>query len=127
MNNNSLLVFSCPCCCKGEVSFSVLSMKEPLVCDYCSSEYVFELSLQEAIHQFVGLCSSIHQASSVLGDAAVTVSTRESSVDVPFRLLFSRFPVVLRLMVNGKKIVIRFLFDALKEEVLHKESALLLG
>ncbi|QVE49208.1 ferredoxin [Chlamydia crocodili] len=122
MNHNSLLVFSCPCCCEGEVSFSVFSLEEVLACSCCSSTYAFDPSMRNSIRQFAALCLRIHEASSILGHAAVSVSIQDSAVEIPFQLLFSRFPVVFNLTIEGKKIAIRFIFDALKREVLHKEN-----
>lgn len=82
--------------------------------------------MRNSIRQFAALCLRIHEASSILGNAAVSVSIQDSAVEIPFQLLFSRFPVVFNLTIDeGKKIAIRFIFDALKREVLHKENAYL--
>ncbi|WP_201457054.1 ferredoxin [Chlamydia sp. 17-3921] len=120
-SKNSLLTFSCPCCKKGSVSFSVFDLEESLICDSCSSTFVFDSVMRNSVRQFVALCSRIHDASPILGDATVSVSIQDASVEIPFQLLFSRFPVVLNLSINGEKIAIHFIFDALKKNVLHKE------
>ncbi|CAG9045883.1 hypothetical protein NVRI1_00215 [Chlamydia abortus] len=123
MNHNSLLVFSCPCCCEGEVSFSVFSLEEVLACSCCSSTYAFDPAMRNSIRQFAALCLRIYEASPILGNAAVSVSVKDQAVEIPFQLLFSRFPVVFNLTLEGKQIAVHFIFDALKGEVLHKERA----
>ncbi|ANH78867.1 ferredoxin [Candidatus Chlamydia sanziniae] len=126
MNRNaSLLVFSCPCCCKGSVSFSIFNLEDILICNSCDSAYTFDAVMRTAIRQFIALCKRIYEANSILGDAAVSVSIQDNNVDIPFQLLFSRFPVVLNLSLEGKQIAIRFIFDALKKTILHSESQVL--
>lgn len=82
--------------------------------------------MRNAIHQFAALCMRIHDASPLLGSAAVSVSVQGTSIEIPFQLLFSRFPVVFNLTIDGKKINIHFIFDALKNEILHQENKVLL-
>ena len=124
--NTHLLAFSCPCCNKGSVSFSVFDIEQNLTCSLCASTFTFDTAMRNAIRQFVALCSRIYDANAILGDAAVSVSMHgDKSVEIPFQLLFSRFPVVLNLVLDGKKIAIRFIFDALQNHVLHKESSFL--
>lgn len=122
MRYGSLLVFSCPNCNEGKVLFSVLRVEEELVCDCCGFTCAFDASMRQSIRKFAALCSRVYDASSILGDAAVSVSIRESSVDVPFQLLFSRFPVTLNLNIGNKQIRIRFVFDALQQKILHQEE-----
>lgn len=126
MNHNLFLVFSCPCCCEGEVTFSLVSLEKVLVCSCCSSTYAFDAGMRNAIRQFATLCMRIHDASPLLGNAAVSVSVQGNSVDIPFQLLFSRFPVVFNLTIDGKKIRIHVIFDALKNEILHQENEVLI-
>lgn len=125
MNHNSLLSFSCPCCCKGEISFSLVSLEKVLVCSCCPSTYAFDAAMRNAIRQFAALCMRVHEAAPLLGNAAVSVSVQGNSIDVPFQLLFSRFPVVFNLTIEGKQVSIRFIFDALKNEILHQENEVL--
>lgn len=125
MDYKSQLVFSCPCCCKGNVCFSVFNLDIILTCNVCSSTYTFDSVIRNEIRQFVALCKRIHDANSILGNATVSVSVEDNQMDIPFQLLFSRFPVVLNLSLDGKKIAIRFLFDALNTSILHQESDLI--
>lgn len=123
MSGNFLLAFSCPHCEQEDIHFSFDDVAKALTCAFCSATYVFDYSLQELIQQFVSLMLEVQKSSSILGSAAVSVSVKDHVVEVPFQLLFSRFPVVLNLNVDGKKIVIRFIFDALKNKVLHQDDS----
>ncbi|EQM62367.1 ferredoxin [Chlamydia ibidis 10-1398/6] len=125
MNRNTLLVFSCPNCIKGEVSFSLFNLEGALICNCCSCSYIFDASMRNSIRQFVALCARIHESSSILGHASIAVSSQNQTTEIPFQLLFSRFPVTLNLSLNGKKISIRFIFDALKNVILHQEDKVL--
>ncbi|WP_174165549.1 ferredoxin [Chlamydia serpentis] len=124
MDYKSQLAFSCPCCHKGNVCFSVFNLDTTLTCSVCASTYAFDSVMRNDIRQFVALCKRIHDANSILGSATVSVSVEDNQMDIPFQLLFSRFPVVLNLSLEGRKIIIRFLFDALNKTILHQESDL---
>ncbi len=125
MNGDPLLVFSCPCCNEGEVTFSLLDVEGSLSCSCCSSTYVFDVGMQAAINQFAALCSQLYQSRSILGNAVISVSVQDRLVELPFQLLFSRFPVSLKLKIAEKEVKIRFIFDALAMAVLHQDVALL--
>lgn len=122
MSGDFLLAFSCPHCEKEDIQFSLSDVAKTLTCDVCSATYVFDSSLQDLIQKFTSLILEIQKSSAILGSAAVSVAVKDNVVEVPFQLLFSRFPAVLNLTVGGKKIVIRFIFDALKNDVLHQET-----
>lgn len=113
------LCFSCPHCCDGNIAFSVMDLENCIVCDYCEASFVFDAEMCDAIRRFSALCLRIYEARSILGNAAVSVSVQGQSVEVPFQLLFSRFPVFLNLNLAGKIVQIRFIFDSLRGEVLY--------
>ncbi|AHH22974.1 ferredoxin [Chlamydia muridarum str. Nigg] len=113
------LCFSCPHCCGGNVAFSVIDLENFLTCDKCEASFVFDAEICDAIRRFSALCLRIYEAKSILGDAAVSVSVEEKSVEIPFQLLFSRFPVFLNLNLAGKSVQVRFIFDSLRGEVLY--------
>ncbi|MBQ8498286.1 ferredoxin [Chlamydia sp.] len=116
------LCFSCPHCCDGNVAFSVIDLENVLTCDCCDASFVFEAGMCDAIRKFSALCLRIYEARSILGEAAVSVSVQGQSVEVPFQLLFSRFPVFLNLDLAGRPIHIRFIFDSLRGEVLYHKG-----
>lgn len=122
MSGNPLLTFSCPNCEEHEIVFSFLDVDQVLLCSCCSETYVFDSYIQDAIRQFIALNAEIQKSASILGLAAISVTVKDNVVEVPFQLLFSRFPVVLNLMIGNKKIALRFIFDALKSEVLYQQT-----
>lgn len=122
MSGELLLAFSCPNCEKQELSFSFLDIDQVLSCSCCSEAYVFDLSVQDAIRKFIALNLEIQKSASILGLATISVAVKDNVVEVPFQLLFSRFPVMLNLTVGNRKIALRFIFDALKLEVLHQQT-----
>lgn len=113
------LCFSCPYCCDGNVAFSVIDLENCLACDCCEASFMFDAEMCDAIRRFSALCLRIYEAKALLGEAAVSVSVQGQSIDVPFQLLFSRFPVFLNLNLAGKLVRVRFMFDSLRGEVLY--------
>lgn len=118
------LKFRCTCCKKSDISFSLLDVSDRLSCEGCHTDFYFEQSLLDSIKKFSDLCESIEDAAPILGDANVTVSVKDSSVQIPFNLLFIRFPVTLKLKMGDEDIEIYFVFDALKKSCLHLESSI---
>lgn len=121
MTGNLLLSFSCPNCEAQELNFSFLDIDQVLLCKCCAETYVFDSAIQDEIRKFVALNQEIQRSASILGTAVISVSVKDNVVEVPFQLLFSRFPVVLNLRIGNKKIALKFIFDALKTEVLHQQ------
>ncbi|WP_213357564.1 ferredoxin [Chlamydiifrater phoenicopteri] len=124
MNENVALEFLCVKCNKERVSFSLLHFPSELICPHCGSFYKLdEESEGKTLKNFRDLCRQIQLSKDILGAMSVGVSVGESTVEVPFNLLLTRFPLRLSFVLEGKKFFVECIFDALRQEPLAREVA----
>ncbi|WP_213318213.1 ferredoxin [Chlamydiifrater volucris] len=123
MDENVALKFLCVKCNEEHVSFfpSALSYSG-FSCPHCGAVYrLDEESEGRMLRDFRDLCKQISASRDILGTMSVGVSVGEATVEVPFNLLLTRFPLRLSLELEGKKFFIECIFDALRQEPLARE------
>ncbi|MEG0037054.1 MAG: hypothetical protein RSB82_03320 [Victivallaceae bacterium] len=122
MEDLSRLIFSCFDCSEGEIR--VIPESDSIKvsdCPICGACYRFDSATEIKISKFVDLYKQIGMSADILGDASIVISTEHGSIEVSFNLLLTRFPAVLRLKVEGKELVLRFVFDAIEKACIYRE------
>lgn len=113
-----LLQFFCQEC-EAPVHFSVLNPEQfngTLKCSECEKRYVFDDEvLLRHLQQFEALCRQIHDSKEILGNTAIAIDVGLHHVQVPFNILLTRLSSVIELNINGKKSVISFRVEPIKD------------
>ncbi len=115
MQKGHRLQFHCQAC-EAPVIFSVLDGKERVTCSGCERKYAFDdESLLRHLRQFEALCRQIHASEEILGNTSIAIDVGSHHVKVPFNILLTRLSSVIELNMNGKKTVIEFRIEPLKD------------
>ncbi len=128
MNFGHKLQFLCEGC-ESPVLFSVLDRADfggIVSCAACGKKYAFEdETLLRQLKQFESLCHQIHASEEILGSTAIAIDVGSHHVKVPFNILLTRLSPVIELNFNGKKVVIAFRVEPLRDvpEALASSSA----
>lgn len=101
-----------PCLdCKGPVGFSLFKLEKmpKLQCSACCREYLFDDPvLFDQIQKFEVLCKEIRNAESILGDIEIGVRIGQQEVQIPYKLLLTRFSSHLKLKLNNQEVHLSF-------------------
>lgn len=112
------LEFNCEACLSA-VKFSVFEIEKTgslVCCEGCGKRYRFEdETLVRQLKKFEALCRQIHDSEEILGNTSIAIDMGTSHVSVPFNILLTRLSSVMELSINGKKCVIAFRLDPLKD------------
>lgn len=104
--------------CQEALLFSVLdkeSFSGVVDCE-CGKKYVFDdETLLSHLTQFEALCQQIHASEEILGNTAIAVDVGSHHVKVPFNILLTRLSSILELNIKGKKVMITFRVEPLKD------------
>lgn len=118
MQNGHKLQFHCQSC-QEPVVFSVLDpnhFKDTVACTQCGKRYVFEdETILRHLKQFEALCRQIHASEEILGSTGVAIDVGSHHVTVPFNILLTRLSSVIELKMHGKKVVIAFRVEPLRD------------
>jgi hypothetical protein len=118
MQNGHKLQFHCQEC-DTPILFSVLDREhfsKIVPCEECGRKYAFDdETLLRHLTQFEALCHQIYASGEILGNSAIAIDVGNHHVKVPFNILLTRLSSVLELNVNGKKSVIFFRVEPLKD------------
>jgi transcription elongation factor Elf1 len=105
--------------CDEPILFSVLDrehFRKIVPCTKCGLKYAFDdETLLRHLTQFEALCHQIYASEEILGSSAIAIDVGEHHVKVPFNILLTRLSSVLELNINGKKSVIYFRVEPLKD------------
>ncbi|NGX55749.1 MAG: hypothetical protein KR126chlam2_01391 [Chlamydiae bacterium] len=105
--------------CEAPVLFSVLDSGDfggIVSCRACGRKYAFDdETLLRQLKQFEALCYQIHASEEILGSTAIAIDVGSHHVKVPFNILLTRLSPVIELNIKGKKVVIAFRVEPLKD------------
>lgn len=104
---------SFPCSrCKNDIKFSLFELDQNnglLSCPHCEQNYLFnDPQLKRQLRLFESLCRQIKDSEEILGNTSIGVDVGNSRVEIPFKLLLTRFNSNLQLQMGPEKIVITF-------------------
>lgn len=102
-----------PCIhCKKEVLFSLFELDNnegKLRCSHCGQDYLFsDPRLMHQLHLFEALCRQVQASEEILSNTSIGVNVGSQVVDIPFKLLLTRFNSRLKLQMGKDEIVIAF-------------------
>jgi hypothetical protein len=105
--------------CESPILFSVLDREnfaKIVACGSCGQKYAFDdETLLKHLRQFEALCQQIYASEEILGSTAIAIDVGSHHVKVPFNILLTRLSSVIELNINGKKSVIFFRVEPLKD------------
>lgn len=106
-------VLSFPCThCKNEIVFSLFDLEQNndvVTCSHCKQHYVFnDPQLKRQLRLFEALCRQIKDSEEILGNSSVGVDIGNNKVQIPFKLLLTRFNSQLNLQLGTEKVQITF-------------------
>jgi hypothetical protein len=105
--------------CRQPIKFSVLKVQKLnklLVCSHCQKAYQFEEpKLLRQLRQFESLCGEIQKSEEILGDTAIAINVGPHKVELPYKLVLTRFNSTLKLQIEGQAITIVFRVEPLKD------------
>lgn len=105
--------------CNEPIVFSVLDREHfsrVVTCAQCQRKYVFEdETLLRHLKQFEALCRQIYASEEILGSTSIAIDVGLHHVKVPFNILLTRLSSVIELNIDGKKLVIAFRVEPLKD------------
>ena len=118
MQDGHKLQFHCQEC-EAPILFSVLDrehFKKIVACEACGRKHAFQdETLLRHLTQFEALCQQIYASEEILGSTAIAIDVGTHHVQVPFNILLTRLSSVIELNINGKKSVIYFRIEPLKD------------
>jgi len=118
MQNGHKLQFHCQEC-DAPILFSVLDREhfsKIVPCSNCKCKYAFDdETLLRHLTQFEALCHQIYASEEILGSTSIAIDVGNHHVEVPFNILLTRLSSVIELNINGKKSVIFFRVEPLKD------------
>lgn len=118
MQSGHKLQFHCQEC-DSPILFSVLDRAHfgnIVACSNCGRKYAFDdETLLRHLTQFEALCHQIYASEEILGSTAIAIDVGSHHVKVPFNILLTRLSSVIELNINGKKSVIFFRVEPLKD------------
>jgi hypothetical protein len=118
MQKGHKLQFHCQGC-DAPILFSVLDREhfsKIVPCPGCGRKYAFDdETLLRHLTQFEALCRQIYASEEILGSTSIAIDVGNHHVKVPFNILLTRLSSVIELHINGKKSVIFFRVEPLKD------------
>lgn len=117
MQNCHNLQFNCQSCATP-IYFSVFDAKmasQIFVCSDCGKKHAFNDELLKQLKQFEALCRQIHLSQEILGNTSIAIDVGSYHVKVPFNILLTRLSSTIELNIDGKKSLISFRIEPLKE------------
>jgi NAD-dependent SIR2 family protein deacetylase len=118
MQHGHKLQFHCQEC-EAPISFSVFDREhfsKIVPCLNCGRKYAFDdETLLRHLMQFEALCHQIYLSEEILGNTSIAIDVGMHHVKVPFNILLTRLSSVIELNINGKKLVIFFRVEPLKD------------
>ena len=118
MQDGHKLQFHCQEC-EAPILFSVLDREhfnKIVACEACGRKYAFQdETLLRHLTQFEALCQQIYASEEILGSTAIAIDVGTHHVQVPFNILLTRLSSVIELNISGKKSVIYFRVEPLKD------------
>ena len=118
MQDGHKLQFHCQEC-EAPILFSVLDREhfnKIVACSACGRKHAFQdETLLRHLTQFEALCQKIYASEEILGSTAIAIDVGTHHVQVPFNILLTRLSSVIELNINGKKSVIYFRVEPLKD------------
>ncbi len=112
------LQFHCESC-QEPLLFSVLDKVQfcgHVDCKNCGKKYAFDdETLLSHLKQFEALCHQIHASEEILGSTSIAIDVGSHHVKVPFNILLTRLSSVMELNIKGKKVMITFRVEPLKD------------
>lgn len=105
--------------CNTLILFSILDREHftgTVSCGECGQKYAFEdETLLRQLKQFEILCYQIYASEEILGSTSIAIDVGSHHVKVPFNILLTRLSSVIELNIEGKKLVIAFRVEPLKD------------
>ncbi|MFA6914951.1 MAG: hypothetical protein WC222_01015 [Parachlamydiales bacterium] len=105
------LEFPCTHCGK-DVTFSVFeldSTQGKLQCTHCEQNYLFnDPKLLHQLRLFENLCRQIHASEEILSNTSIGINVGSHAVEIPFKLLLTRFNSRLKLQMGKDEVIIAF-------------------
>ena len=118
MQTGQNLTFNCVHC-QNSIPFSIFELsqnKAPLTCSKCSQTYkIDDPNLLRQLSKFEKLCAQLIDSEEILSDTSIGITVGEKDVDVPFKLLLTRFTSRLKLQVGPHALQIEFRIEPAKD------------
>jgi NAD-dependent SIR2 family protein deacetylase len=112
------LEFTCQKC-NNPVLFSVLDSEHfdgLILCPQCGKKYAFgNETMVRHLRLFEALCRQIHASQEILGRTSIAINVGPHHVEVPYRLLLTRFSSIMELMIGDQKVNIAFRVEPLRD------------
>lgn len=105
--------------CKAAIAFNLMEMQEKngcIQCPQCRREYQFAPEFLGKLQRLRRLILSVQEASDLLGDVNVAITTPMGEVKVPYWLMLTRLNTMVTLEVNGRKVEFNFRIEPLNEK-----------
>lgn len=108
MQKGHCLNFECRSCAR-KITFTVFNLRQELVCPHCGLIYDFQdETLQRQLKKFEALCRQIQESQEILSSTGVGVRIGDREVQIPYKILLSRFNSSLTLSFDGHPLIIQF-------------------
>ena len=123
MQVGNRLQFNCSECGKP-IFFSVLNSNNALLsCDKCHKKYALrEDTIMQDLRAFEALCYQIHASKNILGNTGVAVDIGPYHVNIPFKLLLTRFTSTMELKIGNSDLNIHFRLEPVTEIDSHQQK-----
>ncbi len=93
--------------CGKVVKFDLADVKKrgfQAVCPECLATYKLDEALRDKLMRMLALVEAIRNAEDILGDANVSIATRNEEIRVPYALLLTRLNTIITLEFGGHKV-----------------------
>lgn len=118
MQTGQNLTFNCVHC-QNSIPFSIFELRQnktPLACSKCNQIYqINDPDLLRQLTKFENLCTQLIDSEEILSDTSIGITVGEKDVDVPFKLLLTRFTSRLKLQIGPHALQIEFRIEPAKD------------
>ena len=109
-----------PCqACDSIIEFGLKDLSsKTIVCPECYKSYEIDKNFIDKIQKMLKLLTVIQESKELFSNSYISINEKDSSIEVPFKILLTRFNSVIKLNIDNKLIPFNFRFHPIDNKIL---------
>ena len=109
-----------PCqSCTHIIDFQLKKASEKvIVCQKCFKSYEFDKQFSEKLLKMMKLLTVIRESKDLFSDSFISINDKDTNIEIPYKILLTRFNSVIKLKINQQTIPFKFRFQPTENKIL---------